>query len=273
MLLGVAKVSYSDSKMALDESKVVAVVTPITDGAVAVDWDKAEIADFTVDYLLKSPPTGASFAPVPAAAAKPKNYAAWEKDFSQWVAQSQSIELFKSGRARLVSNVDESERDFRIRMQSDAREARDAAVAKIRDKYASKMTTLQDRIRRAEHAVQVQSEQASGAKIGAAVSMGAAILGAFMGRKVASAANIGRATTAARGVSKIGKESDDVTRANENVSALKTQLADVESQMQADIQQVGADWDLTTESLDRVLVKPKRGGISVQLISLVWVPA
>jgi hypothetical protein len=273
MILGVAKISYSDSKIGLDEAKTVAVVTPITDGAVAVDWDRAEVADFTVDYLLKSPPTGAAFAAVPPAAARPKNYATWEKDFSQWVAQSQSIELFKSGRAKLVSHVDESERDFRIRLQSDAREARDAAVAKVRDKYASKLAPLHDRIRRAEHAVQVQSEQASGARMGAAVSMGAAILGAFMGRKIASAANIGRATTAARGMSKIGKESDDVTRASENVSVLKTQLADLEAQMEADIQQVGADWDLSKEPFERMLVKPKRGGVSVQLVALVWVPA
>ena len=42
--------------------KTVAVVTPITDGAVAVDWERAELADFTVDYLLKAPPTGATFA-------------------------------------------------------------------------------------------------------------------------------------------------------------------------------------------------------------------
>ena len=50
-----------------------------------MDWDRAEIADFTVDYLLKAPPTGATFADVPAAAAKPKNYATWEKDFTQWL--------------------------------------------------------------------------------------------------------------------------------------------------------------------------------------------
>lgn len=273
MLLGVAKVGYSDAKLGLDESKTVAVITPITDGAVAVDWDKAEIADFTVDYLVKSPPTGASFAPVPSAAAKPKNYATWEKDFSQWVGQSQSIELFKSSRAKLISNVDESERDFRIRMQSEAREGRDAAVTKVREKYGSKMTTLQDRIRKAEQAVQVQSNQATSAKMGAAVSLGASVLGALLGRKMVSTANLGRVTTAARGMSKIGKESEDVTRASENVTALKTQLADLEAQMQADIQQVGADWDLTGEPLDRVLVKPKRGGVSVQLVSLVWVPA
>jgi hypothetical protein len=281
MLLGVAKVSYSDAKLGLDESKMVTVVTPITDGAVAVDWDRAEVADFTVEYLVKSPPTGATFAGVPAPAAKPKSYATWEKDFTQWVGQSQSIELLalsgveglRSSRAKLVSRPDESERDFKIRTQGEAREARDAAVARVRDKHASKMTTLQDRIRRAEQAVQVQTEQASGAKMGAALSIGTAIFGALLGRKTLSATNINRAGSAASKMGRIGKESQDVSRANETVTALKEQLAELEASMQADIESVTADWDMTNEPFERVLVKPKRGGVSVQLVTLVWVPA
>jgi hypothetical protein len=273
MVLGVARISYSDSKLGLDETRTVAVVTPITDGAVAVDWERAEVADFTVDYLMKAPPTGATFADVPGAAAKPKNYATWEKDFSRWVGQSQSVELFKSSRARLLSHADESERDFRIRIQGEAREARDAAVAKVRDKYAARMTTLQDRIRRAEQAVQVQAEQASGAKMGAALSVGATIFGALLGRKAVSASTLGRATTAARGMGRVGKESQDVTRATENVTALKGQLSELETDMQSDIEAVTADWDLAAEPFERVLVKPKRGGVSVQLVALVWVPA
>ena len=273
MILGAARIAYADAKLGLDETKTVAVVTPITDGAIAVDWERAELADFTVDYLLKSPPTGATFADVPAPAAKPKNFATWEKDFAQWLGQSQSIELFKSSRAKVLSSADESERDFRIRLQGEAREARDAALAKVREKYASKMTTIQDRIRRAEQAVQVQSEQATGAKMGAAVSIGATIFGALLGRKAVSASTLGRATTAARGMGRISKESQDVARATENVSALKTQLSELETAMQDDLQAVTSEWDLSNEPFERVLVKPKRGGVSVQLVSLVWVPA
>ncbi|HEX4915296.1 MAG TPA: hypothetical protein VFV51_15155, partial [Vicinamibacterales bacterium] len=273
MLLGNAKISYSDSKLGLDESRDVTVVTPISDAAVAVNWDQAEPADFHVNDLSKAAPDGASFAPLPAAAAKPKNYATWQKDFAQWAAQTQSIELFKSSRAKLLSHADESERDFRIRLKAEAREARDAAIARVKDKYSSKVAGLQDRLRRAEHAVQVQSEQASGAKMGAAVSVGAAIFGALLGRKAVSAATLGRATTAARGVSKIGKEAEDVTRANENVTALKAQLAELEAKVATELDEVAADWDLSTEELETVLVKPKRGGVSVQLVALAWVPA
>lgn len=272
MLVGAARVAYSDAKNGIDETRAVTVVTPIGDGAIAVNWEQAEPADFTVDDLAKSRPAEATFAAVPPAAAKAKSYAGWQKDFATWVAQSQSIELLKSPGSKAISNPDETERDFRIRIQADAREQRDAAIAKVRDKYAARRTTLDDRIRRAEQTVQVQNEQATGAKLGAAVSVGAAIFGALLGRKTISAANIGRATTAARGMSKISKESEDVTRASQNVDALKAQLADLDASMQADIQSVTADFDLAKEEFQRVLLKPKRGGVSVQLVGLVWVP-
>ena len=273
MIMGVARVAYSDAKLGLDETRDITVVTPIGEGPLAVDWQQAEPGDFQLRDLLKSAPANATFAAPPAGASKPKNYSTWEKDFASWVAQSQSVELFKSDRAKVVSAPDESEREFRIRLQGEAREARDAAVAKVRDKYAARMTTIQDRIRRAEQTVQVQSEQARGAKMGAAVSIGATIFGALLGRKAVSASTLGRATTAARGTGRVGKEAQDVTRATENVTALKAQLSELESSMQEDVAAVTADWDLAQEPFDCVLVKPKRGGVSVQLVALVWVPA
>jgi hypothetical protein len=272
MLMGTARVAYSDAKLGLDETRDVTVVTPISDAAVAVNWDQAEPADFHVNDLSKTAPNGAGFSPLPPAAARPKNYATWQKDFAQWAAQTQSIELFRSGRSKLLSAPEESERDFRIRAQSAAREARDAALARVRGKYAPKVASVQERIRRAQHAVQVQTEQASGARMGAAVSIGAAVFGALLGRKAVSASTLGRATTAARGVGRIGKESQDVTRATENVNALEKQLGDLQTEMEADLQTVTHDWDLSNEPFERVLAKPRRGGVSVQLVALVWVP-
>ena len=200
VLAGCARIVYTDAKIGLDESRDVCVVTPITDDAVAVDWDRAEPAGFKTADLQKVPARfDVSFAPLPAAATQAKNYGAWEKDFARWAAQSQAVELFRSRRTKLVSTPDEAERDFRIRVNAAAREGRDAALQKVRDKSAARLATLQDRVRRAEQSVQVQSEQATGAKVSAAVSIGATIFGALLGRKAVNAGTLGRATTAARG--------------------------------------------------------------------------
>lgn len=271
-LVGVARVTYTNAKLGIDETREVTVVTPITGAAVAVDWDHAEPAAFTAGELETAPRPGLSFGPLPGAAARPRAYATWEKDFGRWAAQSQTVELLRSARAGLTSMPDESERDFRIRLQTALREGRDEAVQKVRDKHASKIRAAEDKLRRAHTAVDRETQQASESKMSAAVSFGATVLGALLGRKAVSATTLGRATTAARGVGRASRESADVGRAQENVAALEARLAELQSALEADLQVTAADWDPSSDTLERVIVKPKRGGVSMQLLALGWVP-
>ena len=95
----------------------------------------------------------------------------------------------------------------------------------MRQKYAAKIAALDEKLRRAQQAVDRESEQASAQKIQTAVSFGATVLGALLGRKAISATTLGRATTAARGVGRTMKESQDIARAKESVEAVEAQKA------------------------------------------------
>ena len=145
-------------------------------------------------------------------------------------------------------------------------------MQKLRQKYAPKLATLQDRIRRAEQAKQVQAEQARQSKMSTAISFGATVLGAIFGRKAASAGNIGRAGTAARGVGRTMKESQDVARADENIQALQKQLTDLDGQFQSETSAVAARIDPTTEPLDTVAIRAKKTDVNVSLLALAWAP-
>jgi hypothetical protein len=270
VLVGVARIAYSDARLGVDDTRTITVVTPVTDGAVAVDWEHAEPADFHVDDLGGTAPAGATFSPLPAAAAKPRSYVGWEKDFARWAARSQTIEVLRSARTKLASAPDESERDFRIRLQQAMREGRDAALARVRDKHAPKIRAAEDKLRRAQTAVDRETQQASDSKMSAAVSLGASVLGALLGKKAVTATNIGRVSTAARSMGRMSRESADVERASSTVTVLEQQLADCQAALEADLATVQAEWDPAAEALQRAIVKPKRGGVSVQLVGLVW---
>ena len=69
----------------------------------------------------------------------------------------------------------------------------------------------------------------------AAISIGATILGAVLGRKTVSVGNIGRATTAARGAGRVLKEREDVARAQETVAAVQQALTALEAELQAEL--------------------------------------
>jgi hypothetical protein len=271
-LLGAARVSYSDAKLNLDESRDIVLLTPIVDGPLAVDWQHAEPADFTIAGLSREPIDARPFDPLPSAASNPKKHAQWAKDFAQWVRQSQTVELLRSARTKMVSRPDESEREFRVRLETTLREFRDAELNKVRERHGSKLATLEDRVRRAEAAVQREEQQASESKVQAGVSMAATIFGAILGRKAVSATTLGRATTAARGVGRLGREAKDVERAAAELRSQQHKHAELTHTLDEELEAIGARWDARQEPLERVLVKPRRGGTSVQLMGLVWIP-
>ena len=187
--------------------------------------------------------------------------------------QSQTIELLKSPRTKSGLAPDEAERDFRIRLQTTLREQRDAEIAKVRERYASQLATLDDRLRRAETAVQREQEQATESKMQAGVSVAATIFGALLGRKAVSASTLGRATTAARGVGRIGRDVPGCRRARRPTSqAVRDKRDELIRALEEELQAIADRWDARDEPLERVLVRPKRGGVSVQLVALVWLP-
>ena len=131
---------------------------------------------------------------------------------------------------------------------------------------------MEERKRRAEQAVAREAEQASGQKMQTAISFGATLLSSFFGRKTLSLTNLGRATTAVRGVSRSMKESSDVGRAQETVEAVNQQLADLDAQLKSGIEAIQQAGDPQTETLEKVSLKPTRANIDVKLVTLAWVP-
>ena len=272
MLLGSSQIRFSDTKTGIDSSQDVTVLVPITEGAVAVDWDHATMADLTMADLEQAPEDGERFLTLPASAWKAKSYAHWNKDFGGWLFRTQKIELMKSPSTKEVSKPGETERDFRVRLQQSGREQRDKGAEALRQKYAPKIATLQDRIRRAEQMKEKQQVEARSSQVQAAISVGASILGAFLGRKTISATNIGRATTAIRSAGRVMKESQDVGLAEENVAALQQRLANLEAQFKTESETLAAATDSLNERFDTILIRPTKANIAVKLVALAWTP-
>jgi hypothetical protein len=266
-LFGATKIQFSNTRAKVDTSRSLAFITPITEEAIPVLWENAEPIDVPATDLEKTPRSGAQFASLPSTGGDVKKYSDWEKDFATWLYGTQRLELLKSSSLKLTSQPGEDERDFRIRLQQNAREQRDEAIDKLRSKYSSKLATLQERKRKAEQTVEVQAEQAKRAKLDTALSIGSTLLGAFAGRKVST-----KAKSALRGFSKSADESKDVKRALETVEAIDAQITELNAQFEADTAELESKIDPLTEELETISIKPTKTNIQVQLSSLAWAP-
>ncbi len=172
---------------------------------------------------------------------------------------------------KLTSNPGESERDFQARVRDAQRVARDAAVDDLRKKFAARRAQIEEQRRRAQVAIERESSQATQQKLQTGLSVGATILGALFGRKSIGAGTIGRATTAARGVSRTMKETDDIRRANENLGAVEEKATALEQEVADETRRITEQFD-AAGAVERLSLAPKRGQVSVQLVGLGWIP-
>lgn len=271
-LIAAADIAFTNARYHVDDRCERTYSVEFGEGPVAVDWDNAETLAFTATDLESDGEPGAAYADCPACAMKAKNYATWEKQLKRWVRQNESISLFRSSKHRLTSAPGESEGEFRARLQQAASEKRDQTVAKLRKRYASKATTLENRLMRAEQAIEREEQQSSQKKIDTAISVGTAILGALLGRKRLSATTARRAGTAMRKASGARKEAADVARAKQTAKKVRADLESLNDTLAAEIEALDIAYDAQTEELSEIPIRPKATDIHVPFIGLVWMP-
>ncbi|MFN7982562.1 MAG: hypothetical protein U0Q11_11945 [Vicinamibacterales bacterium] len=270
VIYGAANVRFVEPKLNIDTVKLITWTTPITDSAVAVDWDNAEPVDVAPEQLEQDAPDDALYTAVPSPALKAKNYDAWSKQFVTSLLSKASLDVLHSTTTDECSRPDESERDFRARLQQVSREARDRGLDELRRKYAPRQAALEDKFRRAQQAVEKESQQATGQKLQTAISVGATLVGALFGRKAITASTIGKATTAVRGVGRTMKESEDIARAQQTLDAIQAQRQALDDELKEETAKLEAAGDPATEVFERVSVKPKRTNVTVKLVGLMW---
>ena len=272
VLVGSASVYFKDTKTGLNEQQDVSLLAGFSSGVASIDWDNAEEIPFRDDEISAAPAGAAGFALPPNPALKISSYAAWSRSFKDWVYRNRKIDLLRSPSLKMVSRPGEGERDFRIRLQMAGREQRDEQVEKLREKYQSKISRLQERIRTAEYAMEREKEQAKQQKLQTAISLGTTIFSALLGREAVSRSSMSRASTTVSRAGRILKEKKDVERAEEKLQVLNEQVSELQALMAKDVEEIRASLDPLTEKLEAFTVSPKKSDISVSMVTLAWAP-
>jgi hypothetical protein len=271
-LVAAARLTFDSARYNVSAEREKLVTVEFDDGPVTIDWDAAEDLDHSPSDLSREGEAGAAYAECPASAMKPKNYTDWNRDFKRWVRQSEVITLYRSKKYRMTSDAGETEGDFRVRLQQLANEKRDIAVAKLRKRYASKATTLENRLMRAEQAIEREQQQSTKKKLDTAVSFGTAILGAVLGRKRLSSTTASKMGTAIRSASGASKEAADVKRAQQTAAKVRQDLEALNEELEREVDALEDAYDAQDEELDEIEVKAKVADVHVPLVGLIWMP-
>jgi hypothetical protein len=153
-----------------------------------------------------------------------------------------------------------------------AREQRDLQIEKLRKRYAPKLASIEERIRKAEERVDRERSQLKDQTFQSAISFGSSIVGALFGRKLASRLNIGRAASSMRSAGRVQRERGDVSRAEDNVEALQEKRAELEAGLQEQIQQIEEGAQPGALEIESIDVQPRKSDIEVGEVMLLWTP-
>lgn len=270
-VLGMGKLHFVDTKVKVDVWQETLLLAYLDDDGKEPLWDESDRDPTLKSRIEKTPSVKGDFEHLPAALMQEKNYANFEKSFSAYLYQTQSLTLYKATEFGLTSNPGESEGDFKVRVSLTLRDKRDEAVNKLRDKYKDKINLLTEKIRKAQDKVETKQQQAGLQKAEALISFGTTVLGALFGKGVTKT-TINNAGTTIRRAGRISKESSSATQAEEGLENYKSQLEDLHDQMEKDVTNLTAGFDLDKITVDTIEIKPRKTDISVDKVVLAWDP-
>ncbi|HVS03746.1 MAG TPA: ATP-binding protein [Thermoanaerobaculia bacterium] len=271
LLLGEGAVSYSGRELAAPHRQEVALLAPPPEHG-AAEWGSGEETPWRLADLPSAPPFAGSYADLPPAAAEPASYRRWHKELADFLYSQRRLRLLRSPTLGVVSRPGESEAELRLRLAEAAREARGERVEQLRQRYDRQLARLGGQVDRARDRAAVQRGQLQEARMQTAISFGATLLSALVGRKAVSRAALGRATTAARGVGRSRREASDVERAERDLAAGEARVQELEAELARELAAVDTSFRPELEPLEEVSAAPRRADVEVRGVTLVWVP-
>jgi hypothetical protein len=270
-LLGLATLRFSDRTRNVDEHRDCSYLLLLSEQASLITWKDALPVPVGPRDLADRPQHDALFvAAVPEGVSSARAITGLEKDFLDHLYRNEVLLLGYNATLKLYARPDEPERDFSVRCQQAAREARDAEVDKLRAKYEQKIKQVQERLAREEADLERDKakygERARRETI-ADLTTVAGALGLF-GRRggLGRLSSIGtRRRTSATAKAEVKESEAAIARMQQDTERLTEEMED-------EARAVTERWSRAVDDIAQVKILPKRTDIDIQVVALAWAP-
>ncbi|MEM9828929.1 MAG: ATP-binding protein, partial [Planctomycetota bacterium] len=240
-------------------------------GIPADRWEVSRPLDAS-NALANEPEDSFTYAALPTDLCGAAEYRKLEKEFKDYLYRHQTLELYKSTLLGEYAPGGSTQAQARIHFNTLAREERDLATEKLRAKYAKKMASLDKKIRAAQDRVAREEDQYEQAKLSSIISIGSSLLGAFMGRKVASRTNVNSMSTAARAGGRAMQQKSDIGRAEDQLRDLAIEQTELNARLREEIDELSEKYAIENLELETTTIAPRKSDLKVQDVQLLWTP-
>lgn len=234
------------------------------------DWEEAENCDYTMDDCVAQSPSESSYYPLPSVFSQIRDFRGMTKELSNHLYQTHTLQLFRAQGLNVESQAGESIADFRVRMADRLKEKKEEEIEKLQEKLKIRQDRLENKLDSALAKVEKEEADVSAKKTDTILSFGAAVVGAFFGRKALSATTITRAASSIRKMGRVSKEKQDVKRAMELVEALQEDLENLAVEIEEKVNIIAEKYEIDSLEIEEFSIKPRRSDIFNVRLALLW---
>ncbi|MEE4166911.1 MAG: hypothetical protein V2I35_12985, partial [Desulfocapsaceae bacterium] len=269
-LAGSATVRFYNSSRNIDELRHYRLKLYLDRFFSSGDWKEAEPLEFDIDECPTSAPERSSFYELPEMFSSFKTLASLEKEFSDFLYQSERLELIRAPDLKIESGPGESEADFLVRVADHQREEKETAAEKLLETFNKKRQQLERKLDSALLKIEKEKGDVTAKTTDTMLSIGTAVLGAFFGRKALSSTTITRTASGFRKAGQVAKEKGDVQRAEAAVAEIQEQIQRLNNDQAAELQELVARYDPALVKTEVFAIKPRRSDIFDLHLCLLW---
>ena len=228
-------------------------------------WDSSD--PLSEDFeLLDDPEDGFGFSDLPDELRSKGKYRTYRARFKDYLYRHCYLTLYKSPLIGKYAPGGATEAEAKVHFSQSLREQRDEATEKLRDKYESKMKSLEKKIHTAEDRVEREEGQYEQARRSSWINVGSTLLGSFLGGRRSS---IG---TAARGFGRASQQKDDIARAQQALELLQDDMVELEHELQEEIEELGEKYSIDDIELEAIEIPPRKSDLKAEDVMIVWTP-
>jgi len=228
--------------------------------------EEARVVDYDDRDFRDDAPEGATYVVPRAPVQKSQFFRDLGKDLEDYLYRSRTVKLLRNEALKLVSRVGETKEAFEARCMEAAENAADAAAAKLRDKFESRLDTARRRKDEAERRVR-ELEVDVGQRTQQEVIAGAGdILSMFLGgrRRVRSL------SSAASRRSQTRRTQERLHSAEEKLDDYDEAIRELEEDLSGELEKVWDEWQGAAGRVETLEVPLEKSDIRIDEIVLFW---
>ncbi len=273
-LIGAAQVSFVAPKRDIDHRVERVLALPVAEAGLGIDWADALVSNSSLRDLRRASESAAAaqgqgpfFGPVPEPINTARKIKAAEGKFSDYLYYQSRLPVLVHKGLAVVQKPDESERDFKIRLQQAAREARDEEVDALEERYETQIDKLTRRIEQEERDLADKKGERDARLQQEAISAGESVLNFFLGRR--SSTIFSRAASKRRMTAK-AKAAIDAQA--EEIADLEQDKEELQADLKKEADEITRRWEDVLDEVTTEDLAPRRSDVEVTLVALGWLP-